>query len=509
MPRTRLGKRSKQRRALIIGIGGSSQAKLSSPHRDAKAWRDLIVEKYGFVEDEIVLMLDDAGTPEYLQPTRENVISQIKRFVNGARSGDKFMFYYSGHGSQVATDTEPDGFDEALWISDKVQPILDDELRLHLVERLPRGSCITAVFDACTSGTLLDLEHYECNKVFHDFLTQNPGKPCKSHSGCSSKRPSRTSTRRASTKPQPTGPTDMGEDVADSSVPMIICKEPETMPPEHEPNRERGSPGPQLRIHQYQPMSRDIMFEVATTVDNLAVPGSPKPDYRLDSIAARVPRRHCSDTHPLRQRQKAKRKRASDSATGTQPPPKRSLTFHSFSDTVGTLAKDKVLQLVDSIPGRNLYDQYLRRCSTLEPEVKPVLCDGKCQERAGKERAKAHVISLTACSDGEKTWESKKFMTMTQVCDEPKCSIFKLMKKATEDVFQTTRRHRELIKKYKAQGKDIGDLDDKDSIPQIGSANPLHPNECFNLMLSPPGSPRPNRMQSIEDAMVIDYVSSS
>ncbi|KAH9906120.1 caspase domain-containing protein [Epithele typhae] len=484
MRRTRLGKRSKLRRALIIGIGGSSQAKLCSPHRDAKAWRDLIVEKYGFVEDEIVLMLDDAVTPESLQPTRENVLSQIKRFVDGARSGDKLMFYYSGHGSQVPTDTEPDGFDEAIWFNDEVQPILDDELRLHLVERLPQGSCLTAIFDACTSGTLLDLEHYECNKIFHDFLTQNPGKPCKSHSGCSSKRPSRASTRRASTKPQPTGPTDMEEDVADSSVPMIICEEPETIPPEHEPNRERGSPGPQLRIHQYQPMSRDVMFEVATTVDNLA-------------------------------RQKGKRKRTSDSATSTQPPPKRSLTVHSFSNAVGTLAKNKVLQLVDSIPGRNFFDQYLRRCSTPEADVKPDTCDGKCQERAGKERAKAHVISLAACRDGERTWESKKSITMTQSLISTLRRILflpkrmHLMRKATEDVFQTTLMRRKRIEKLKMQGKDIGELDGNDSIPQIGSANPLHPNECFNLMLSPPGSPRPNRMQSIEDAMVIDSVSSS
>lgn len=32
-----------------------------------------------------------------------------------------------------------------------------------MVNTLPVGVCLTAVFDACHSGTLLDLDHYKCN----------------------------------------------------------------------------------------------------------------------------------------------------------------------------------------------------------------------------------------------------------------------------------------------------------------------------------------------------------
>ena len=32
-----------------------------------------------------------------------------------------------------------------------------------MVDPLPVGVCLTAVFDACHSGTLLDLDHYKCN----------------------------------------------------------------------------------------------------------------------------------------------------------------------------------------------------------------------------------------------------------------------------------------------------------------------------------------------------------
>ena len=38
-----------------------------------------------------------------------------------------------------------------------------------MVEPLPVGVCLTAIFDSCHSGTLLDLDHYRCNEVKFDF----------------------------------------------------------------------------------------------------------------------------------------------------------------------------------------------------------------------------------------------------------------------------------------------------------------------------------------------------
>lgn len=32
-----------------------------------------------------------------------------------------------------------------------------------MVNALPVGVCLTAIFDSCHSGTLLDLDHYKCN----------------------------------------------------------------------------------------------------------------------------------------------------------------------------------------------------------------------------------------------------------------------------------------------------------------------------------------------------------
>ena len=44
-----------------------------------------------------------------------------------------------------------------------------------LVDKLPIGSKLTAVFDSCHSGTLLDLDHYLCNEVYQSFLSRPPG----------------------------------------------------------------------------------------------------------------------------------------------------------------------------------------------------------------------------------------------------------------------------------------------------------------------------------------------
>lgn len=47
---------------------------------------------------------------------------------------------------------------------------------MRLVDRLPIGSKLTAVFDSCHSGTLLDLDHYLCNEVYHPFLCRDPSR---------------------------------------------------------------------------------------------------------------------------------------------------------------------------------------------------------------------------------------------------------------------------------------------------------------------------------------------
>ena len=39
-----------------------------------------------------------------------------------------------------------------------------------MVDPLPVGVSLTAIFDSCHSGTLLDLDHYLCNNVYYPWM---------------------------------------------------------------------------------------------------------------------------------------------------------------------------------------------------------------------------------------------------------------------------------------------------------------------------------------------------
>ena len=53
----------------------------------------------------------------------------------------------------------------------KKRMILDDKLRKLLVDPLPVGAHLTAIFDSCHSGTMLDLDHYLCNNLYFPWQT--------------------------------------------------------------------------------------------------------------------------------------------------------------------------------------------------------------------------------------------------------------------------------------------------------------------------------------------------
>ncbi|KAK0488402.1 caspase domain-containing protein [Armillaria luteobubalina] len=91
----------------------------------------------------------------------------MKAFTHDAQPRDRFFFYYSGHSTQQQNEsgTEEDGQDECL-VTKSGSCIRDNDLRRYLVDPLPAGCQLTAVLDTCHSGSLLDLPHYRCNRVF-------------------------------------------------------------------------------------------------------------------------------------------------------------------------------------------------------------------------------------------------------------------------------------------------------------------------------------------------------
>ncbi|KAI9511066.1 hypothetical protein F5148DRAFT_1281234 [Russula earlei] len=97
--------------------------------------------------------------------------------VANASPSDAFVFYYAGHCVKSDDDKHVCAYKPNICIQGSDQVIVKDivtcddekisgsDVRAHLVNSLPQGSRLTAVIDACHSGLLLDLDHYNCKCI--------------------------------------------------------------------------------------------------------------------------------------------------------------------------------------------------------------------------------------------------------------------------------------------------------------------------------------------------------
>ncbi|KAG8695201.1 cytochrome c oxidase subunit 1 [Ceratobasidium sp. 394] len=159
-------------RALIIAIRYTGQSwrdthgdmELEGCHEDALDVLEFLYDREGYQNQDIRVLVDAPDHPSSRPPTRENILEGIKWLVDGCQSGDKRFFYYSGHGTRVEdiNGDEKDGYDEGIipcdWSSGDADIIIDDDLREYLVDSLPTGAYLTALFDCCRSGTILDMD---------------------------------------------------------------------------------------------------------------------------------------------------------------------------------------------------------------------------------------------------------------------------------------------------------------------------------------------------------------
>ncbi|KAJ7605194.1 caspase domain-containing protein [Roridomyces roridus] len=151
-----------RRRALCIGINYQGQShELRGCINDAKHVFSFLVRR-GYHPEDIVVLTDDSPNPRG-RPTRQNIIDAMHWLVQGARTHDALFFHYSGHGGQTPDldGDEPDGYDETIYPVDykRTGHIVDDEMHNIMVKPLPEGCRLTAVFDSCHSGTVLDLPY--------------------------------------------------------------------------------------------------------------------------------------------------------------------------------------------------------------------------------------------------------------------------------------------------------------------------------------------------------------
>lgn len=161
-----------KKRALLIGINYlGTKNQLDGCINDVQNIKRFLTSLYNFNEEDMVILTDDQEDPKF-SPTRENILSAMNWLVHDAEPNDSFFFHYSGHGGRVADldGDEDDGYDETIYPLDfesfegQSGQIIDDDMHEIMVRPLPKGCRLTAIFDSCHSGTVLDLPYIYSTK---------------------------------------------------------------------------------------------------------------------------------------------------------------------------------------------------------------------------------------------------------------------------------------------------------------------------------------------------------
>jgi metacaspase-1 len=107
--------------------------------------------------------------------TTQRFISEIE---NALMSTAKFIYiHYSGHGTQIPSSSEPNGYNEALYLYNG--PLIDDKI-YELQQKTPDNKKVTAKFDSCFSGDLgsrLISDFAKWDKLVKNRFFQMPGVP--------------------------------------------------------------------------------------------------------------------------------------------------------------------------------------------------------------------------------------------------------------------------------------------------------------------------------------------
>jgi hypothetical protein len=140
-------------RALLVGINKYQMAgaDLQGCVNDATNVRDVLIKFFGFKVKEIRVVADERAT-------KKGILERLGWLVKGAKAGDRLLFHYSGHGSQIrdrSGDELKDQLDEIICPHDMDWDgnyIVDDELN-KIFKGLPKGVNLEVLLDSCHSGT--------------------------------------------------------------------------------------------------------------------------------------------------------------------------------------------------------------------------------------------------------------------------------------------------------------------------------------------------------------------
>lgn len=149
------------KRALIVGINYVGTGNdLNGCVNDATNMSSFL-QRRDFTEISVLLEKD---------ATTAKIKAGLEWLIAGAAPGDTIVFHYSGHGSQLPSKVEKDGFEEIICPIDlnwTTRVITDDHLRA-VFDKVPNGVNTTLILDCCHSGTALDQD--ESLQVSRDLV---------------------------------------------------------------------------------------------------------------------------------------------------------------------------------------------------------------------------------------------------------------------------------------------------------------------------------------------------
>src|SRR6478736_5931013 len=97
-------------KALLVGINKYPGNELNGCINDVEGMADFLITKRNFAHSDIRLLTD-------ARATNQGIRERLSWLLEGLKPGDRALFHYSGHGTQVATrnpKAEVDGLDEVI-----------------------------------------------------------------------------------------------------------------------------------------------------------------------------------------------------------------------------------------------------------------------------------------------------------------------------------------------------------------------------------------------------------
>jgi len=127
-------------KAFLVGINNYPSSPLRGCVNDVHSFKALLLQKYGFKEANVRILLDSNATTK-------NMTDGLYWLASGAVPGDKRFHHFSGHGTQYPNASEDDGLSEVVCLAgDTKIPLLDGrELTIKELASLGKGVWVYSI----------------------------------------------------------------------------------------------------------------------------------------------------------------------------------------------------------------------------------------------------------------------------------------------------------------------------------------------------------------------------